>query len=323
MQVGANPYQNNRFNASSLNTFNHGHHHKHTQRASEIDLSVAKRSIELTESNAGSSNQITASQRSLSIEQSGFDSRRDLVQSAKTIMRKAIGSLARDFGQAFESMGLGNGGDIKDMLKAFMKPMMQALRSGADFSGQLSMAAIQKTSLTSASGTSESFSLVAKSINIEINQDTGELKLDVEQVQIEQDRKVSFLAPPPVTPVIDAEAATPPPTTLGDVIEAAAEPEAASTETPDAPEIAQVALPLEIALPDSSEESDEGLLQTSNSRLTINSMQAFRNQDGERIVQLFADARISLSRTMASEPEAVSILSSARIETGMRLDLRA
>lgn len=315
----ASPFHYGRIGGAHFNAFNHGQNHNPRRGAVETELALVRKTTEVHAKDGRTAYSAVASQSSLSLEQSGFDSRRDLIHSAKRLMRKAFGGLARDFGQALEAMGLGEGG-VKGLMKGLMKSMAQAVRSGTDFTAQLSLAAIEKTSLTSASGTAESFSLIARSIEISINHDTGELKFDVQNVQIERDRTTTVqpLPPPPPPPEAEVEQETPEVAALSD-LEKAIETKVAESENPDTPE----AGPVVLALPNVDTVADEHRFESLRTALSIHSAMRYRNEDGERITQLFVDARIALSRIMDSEPEATAELAAMEFQAGLRLNIRA
>src|SRR3546814_4180808 len=77
---------------------------------------------------------------------------------------------------------------IQNFSKAFVEPVLSALKEGVNFTAELSFAAFsQVTTLSSNGDFSQSTSLVAQSLSIEVNQDTGEVSVSLAKLSFEQD----------------------------------------------------------------------------------------------------------------------------------------
>ncbi len=98
--------------------------------------------------------------------------------------RKALQALREDLGGALKSMGFDTQ-TVTAALKSFIKPALQALRHGADFTGSLT--AFSATSATVVAGDqyAQAQSLLAKSVEIEINQSTGNVSIDVASIEVQ------------------------------------------------------------------------------------------------------------------------------------------
>jgi hypothetical protein len=85
---------------------------------------------------------------------------------------------------SFQDLGF-EGGMANKIAKNVMHATRDALRSGVDFSAKLMVAAISQTSSTSEAGTTSSFSMVARSIEVNINHTTGSIDVSTMNVSIE------------------------------------------------------------------------------------------------------------------------------------------
>ena len=355
---GLNPFQRGQFG---------GHHGGHqvgqgTHRgghggAAETTVSKTKQTLALRESEGSSARNLIAKQSSTSIEKSGFEDRRDFVKSAKKLVRGALKSLARDVGRAFESFGL-DAKAGKALVKGFIKPLVQAIRDGVDFTAQLKMAAVQKTTLTTADGISEQLSIVAKSVDIAVNHDTGEVSVNVQKIAIEQESHVAFERPPPAPlgppePAPEAGAAPSLPG-IGEILErvlSAAKArdddegdddgdddddgriarlaDQAVPQLPVAPSEASEPVTfdpaIEVLLPnaDAADEAAAARIEALRSRIQIKAAQRFHNEAGELISRLRVDARISLTRVLEAEPKALAELAATPFQPRGGLDIRA
>ena len=115
-------------------------------------------------------------------------------QAAKQIVGQAVDVLRDDFGGVLEDMGF-DGEAAKALLSSLLQPLQQALESGADFTAQVSMLAVQQQTAVSGNSFSQELHLVAKSLEIEVNHSTGELSIGLTSLSIEQSVSGSFGAP--------------------------------------------------------------------------------------------------------------------------------
>ena len=104
---------------------------------------------------------------------------RGLVQSALNTIRHDLGQVLKGFG--FDSEV------ANQFAKSFIEPVVAAIKAGVSFTAELSFAAIvQETEIT---GTSfrQSTSVVARSLEISVNHETGEVSLSLASLSFEED----------------------------------------------------------------------------------------------------------------------------------------
>ena len=346
-----------------IDRHDHGHHRGRGHRGpSEVELSRSTQRLESVKVDGNSAEKMSAERSDYSLEQSGFDNRRSFIKAAKSVIKQAVKGLARDVGKAFESMGL-DGAAAKDLVKGLIRPMMQALRSGADFTAQLQMAAVQKTTVIAGGEISESLSVVAKSVDISVNHSTGEISVDVESLKIEKESVASleapaakspvvapppFLGPPDVAPPPPPVSAQPQPAAkpddddssvaprgLGEIVERVLD--AARTQREElgddnngiegdieSGEPVKFDPAIEVLLPNAdAEEKGAAQVEALRSTLSIQAAQRFQNEAGELITRLRVDAKISLTRVLEVSPEAVFELSAAKFQARVGLDIEA
>lgn len=331
--VQAGPHS---FHHGRVHDFHGGQLRGLSRHAAETEISRSSQRVETLESDGASARKLVAKQSELSVEQSGFDSRRDFVRSAKKLVRGALKSLAKDVGQAFESVGL-EAKAGKTLIKGLIKPLVQAIRQGVDFTAQVRLAAVQKTTVVSGAGVSESLSVVAKSVDISVNHATGEISLDVKKLAIEQDSHAALLGQPaapqplPLPPVGEGDAPAPP--GLGEIVERALEGAKARDDedddgeddevraAPDADALTSLTPAIELLLPNA--DGGETAFEATRSRIRIDAAQQLRNEAGELITRLRLDARISLTRVLESEPETVFALAAGPYRPFGAFDIRA
>lgn len=107
------------------------------------------------------------------------------LQDARHLIRDALKDFSRDLQGALGELGF-DGGLVKDIVKGVMHATRDALRAGADFTAKLTVAAVSHSVSTSADGSSAAFNLVASSIEITVNHDTGEVNVTTADVSIDQ-----------------------------------------------------------------------------------------------------------------------------------------
>ena len=108
----------------------------------------------------------------------------DLFRSAKHMIKDAFKDFRHGLRDSFRDIGF-DGGMANKIAKNVMHATRDALRSGVDFSAKLMVAAISQTTSTSAAGTTSSFSMVARSIEVNINHTTGSIDVSTMNVSIE------------------------------------------------------------------------------------------------------------------------------------------
>jgi hypothetical protein len=114
----------------------------------------------------------------------GVSERSGLFQTAKHMVRNAFKEFRHDLRDSFSDLGF-DGGLANQISKGVMHATRDALRTGIDFSAKLMVAAISQTTTIGASGTSSSFSMVARSIEVNINHTTGSVDVSMMKVSIE------------------------------------------------------------------------------------------------------------------------------------------
>jgi len=108
----------------------------------------------------------------------------DLFQTTKHMLKEAFRDFRHDLRESFSDLGF-DGGLANRISKGVMHAARDALRSGVDFSANLMVAAISQISSTGASGTSSSFSMVASSIEVNINHTTGSIDVSMMKMSID------------------------------------------------------------------------------------------------------------------------------------------
>lgn len=110
--------------------------------------------------------------------------RHDFVHSAKHMLRDALKTFSHDLKDSFKDLGFKT-----DMVKRLSHDVMHAakdaLKSGADFTANLMMAAVTQTTMTSAAGSMSSFQMVASEIEITINHSAGTVEISSTKVEIQ------------------------------------------------------------------------------------------------------------------------------------------
>jgi len=243
----------------------------------------------------------------------------DFTRAAKHMIRDALKTFSHDLRDSFKDLGFKTD-MVMRLAHEVMQAAKQALKSGADFTANLMMAAITQTTTTSAAGSTSSFAMVASEIEITINQSTGSIEVSVTQVEIQSQMSIGAGAATPllvdfsdtdgetVAPMLamndlesfllnddgDAE-----PEAMGPVL--ASLPDAAPVEAEDADPIAD---PDAVA----TEESDGAVGATEDAgdivpvpevigvaRIIITAFERYLNSEGEQITYFKLDAVIPLT----------------------------
>ena len=239
---------------------------------------------------------------------------RALLGEAGGFVRKALDTMRRDLGQVLKAFGF-DSESVQEFTKAFVEPVLTALKEGMNFTAELSFAAFSQVTAISGSNFSQSTSMVAKSLSIEVNQDTGEVSVSMASLSFEQDIQIGGGTSGGQAPimVIDPEALDDP-TALAEKIlssgipaneeaapQAAAKAVAAAGDD-DASEgdddddgAAAVSGPLKETLAEVRERLAEDAIDI-QTRLAIYSVTRTTNDQGETITRLLLDAQIKVSR---------------------------
>lgn len=107
-----------------------------------------------------------------------------LLHTAKHLIKDALKDFRHGVKDSLRDLGF-EGKLVHKLTKGVMHAAKNALRSGADFSARLMVAAVSITSTAGARGGISSFSLVAHSIEININHSTGSIDIAAADLSIE------------------------------------------------------------------------------------------------------------------------------------------
>lgn len=232
-------------------------------------------------------------------------------------VRKALETLRHDLGKTLKAFGFDSAA-VENFTKAFVQPVLDALKDGVSFTAELSFAALSQVTTVSGGNVSQSTSLVAQSLEIEVNQDTGEVSVSVAKLSFDQQIQASGVegagGQVPLL-VIDPDDIATPQELAQKILDGAAQPvetpEVAPVEAGEADEAGEAsetgeaaaaegeetetpASELEQTLAEVRKQIAEGAanLQT---RLTIYSVSTYKNDKGESITKLLLDAQLKIT----------------------------
>ncbi|MGE5767208.1 MAG: hypothetical protein ACM35H_08460 [Bacteroidota bacterium] len=238
------------------------------------------------------------------------------------MIRKALEAIRHDLGKALAAFGF-DGAAVENFTKAFVEPVLSALKEGVNFTAELTFAAFsQVTTMKSNGDFSQQTSLVAQSLEIAVNHDTGEVSVSLAKLSFEEQVRSTGGAGATPLLVIDPEDLASPQELAAKILasgetaaarhaepapaepaEDAGEPVAEGEETPvaEGEETSATAQALEEKLAALRERlaEDARSLQT---RLTIYSISVSRNDKGETITKLLLDAELSVARLADTAP---------------------
>ena len=254
---------------------------------------------------------------------------KSLLGQAGGFVRKALETIRHDLSKALKSFGFDSAA-VENFTKAFVEPVIQALKDGVSFSAELSFAAFSQVTVSSSAGVSQSTSLVAQSLQIEVNRDTGEVSVSLAKLSYEEQiRTVNGNGQAPLL-VIDPDELATPQELAAKILEAGEQPveapEAAPADTPDNGEVEEAEAAAEsegeeTAAP--SEELEEKLASLREklaedavdfqTRLMIYSVSTYKNDKGETITRMLLDAQLRLSSladdaTVQEEAESLDVV---------------
>lgn len=273
-----------------------------------------------------------------------------LMGEAGGFVRKALETMRRDLGQVLKAFGFDSNA-VQDFTKAFVEPVITALKEGVNFTAELTFAAFSQVTAVSGSSFSQSTSLVARSLEIEVNRDTGEVSVSMASLSVEQQidiRGANSAGAEPLM-VIDPENLGDPKALAEKILEGGAQPKDGSGAAATAPAVVG-----EVGDDDRSDdlgdddlgdgdlvegdlgETDEavpaGMKDTLaevrdklakdaidfQTRLIIYSVSSYKNDQGESITRLLLDAQIRISSLSGNEQVDASVQ-----EEAQSLDLEA
>ncbi len=254
----------------------------------------------------------------------------DFTHAAKHMIRDALKTFSHDLRDSFKDLGFKTD-MVMRLAHDVMQAAKQALKSGSDFTANLMMAVVTQTTVTSAAGSTSSFSMVASEIEITINQSTGSVQITATQVEIQS--QMSFGAGTSVPQLVDfadTDGNTVSPMLAMNDLESFlandgsdAEPEAMGPVLASLPDMAPVegedADPLEETDVAATEEGDGEVVATEDagdivplsevtgvSRIIITAFERYLNSEGEQITYIKLDAVIPLTTSPESIAEAVA-----------------
>lgn len=243
-------------------------------------------------------------------------------------VRKALETLRHDLGKALKAFGFDSAA-VESFTKAFVEPVLDALKDGVNFTAELSFAAFSQVTTISGGNVSQSTSLVAQSLEIEVNQDTGEVSVSVAKLSFEQQIQATGVEGSGQVPllVIDPDDLATPQELAQKILDGAAQP----VETPEAAPASPAETSAEEGVAAEGEETPEettapaGELEETlaevrkqlaedavdlQTRLTIYAVSTYKNDKGESITKLLLDAQLkitSLENDATAQEEAESL----------------
>jgi len=239
-----------------------------------------------------------------------------LLGQAGGFIRQALETIRTDLGKALKAFGFDSAA-VQEFTKAFVEPVLAALKEGVNFTAELSFAAFSQVTATSSNGDfSQSTSLVAQSLEIAVNQDTGEVSVSVAKISFEQQVQSTggALAGGGQTPllVIDPDDLATPQELAAKILasgDAAAATAAEAADAAAAEETAESAEGEETAatgaLDQTLAELREKLAEDALSfqtRLTIYSVSTYQNDKGETITKMLLDAQLKVAGFAGDTP---------------------
>ncbi len=136
------------------------------------------------------------------------------------LIHKSLNALRRDLAHLMKGFGFAPDA-ANQFAKAFIEPVVAAIKAGVGFAAELTIAAFSQTTEVSESGFSQTTSLFVKSLSIEVNQNTGEVSVGLASLSFRQQIEASFGDPEPPLLTLGPGPVEPPP-----------EPEEDAAETP-------------------------------------------------------------------------------------------
>mgnify|MGYP007073199724 CR=1 FL=1 len=239
---------------------------------------------------------------------------KSLLGQAGGFVRKALETIRHDLSKALKAFGF-DSNTVEQFTKAFVEPVLTALKEGVSFSAELSFAAFSQVTTTGAGGVSQSTTLVAQSLEIEVNRDTGEVSVSLAKLSFEEQFRATTGNGQQPLLVLDPDDLASPEELTQQILEGGVQPvetpEAAPADTPegDAPEgeaaeteeTAQPATEMEATLADVRKKLAEEAVEL-QTRLTIYSVSTYKNDKGESIIKMLLDAQLRVSALANEAP---------------------
>lgn len=209
----------------------------------------------------------------------------------------ALNGIKQDLGKLLSGFGFGPDA-AKDFAKSFIEPVLEALKEGVSFTAELSYAAFSQVTKQTDNSFSQSTALVAKSLSIEVNNETGDVSVSLASLSFRQEvRAVSLgeapllaLGPGPILP--PQEKPVPEALTSEQVL----------GEDSKANTVAQDEDPLQTLLADLQRKLSLEAVSF-QAAIAIRSLEFFENEKGEPITRLEVDAEVPLDGSTLNLPE--------------------
>ncbi|MEO3430800.1 hypothetical protein AAFN88_18240 [Pelagibius sp. CAU 1746] len=287
----------------------HGHRHHNDLGRDSLRLSPEAQAVENADDAEGAGDAVAETEGKSALGQAGG------------FLRKALETLRHDLGKALKAFGFDSAA-VENFTKAFVEPVLDALKDGVNFTAELSFAAFSQVTTISGGNVSQSTSLVAQSLEIEVNQDTGEVSVSVAKLSFQQQIQATGVESGQVPLlVIDPDDLATPQELAEEILEGAAQP----VETPDAAPVEDGETGEAAAAEGDETEVPTGELEETlaevrrqlaedavdlQTRLIIYSVSTYKNDKGESITKLLLDAQLkitSLENDATAQEEAESL----------------
>jgi len=102
------------------------------------------------------------------------------------LVQSALNAIRHDLGQVLKGLGF-DSKVANQFAKSFIEPVVEAIKAGVSFTAELSFAALVQVTETTGTSIRQSTSLVARSFEISVNQETGEVSLSLASLSFEED----------------------------------------------------------------------------------------------------------------------------------------
>lgn len=239
----------------------------------------------------------------ISVHQSGADERIDYFHSAKNMLRDALSDFAGGVRASLADIGLEDG-LAENFAKAVLHQTKDALLWGVGFSVKVMTATVSATSDSGDGLGKQSFSIMAKSIEISVNHADGAIDVSSDSVSIESHTVPGLGIPQPRLLDI-SDSVGQPSTGLASALQALQDPKSLLTNLGDDLESEEKPR-LETRLaPERQDEIERTLPNVDtprvlsrpdyNSRILLSEMNHFRNERNELVTYMRFDALIPLT----------------------------
>ncbi len=102
------------------------------------------------------------------------------------LVQSALNAIRHDLSQVLKGLGFDSNA-ANQFAKSFIEPVVNAIKEGVSFTAELSFSALVQVTETTATSIRQSTSLVARSFEISVNQETGDVSLSLASLSFEED----------------------------------------------------------------------------------------------------------------------------------------